>query len=151
MPVEENTLEEAAEITKRPSEVFSRLRERKTFPQFDLVMLGMGEDGHTASLFPGQETLREKVRLVYPVRNAPKGHQRVTLTLPVINHAGNIIFLVTGKKKAAAVRGVVEEKNPSLPASMVRPAKGDLSFVLDREAASLLSPEFQRQCSTVTQ
>jgi 6-phosphogluconolactonase len=148
-PVQEKTLEIAAREYEDEIRQFFGLHE-DTFPQFDLIMLGMGEDGHTASLFPGHDSLKERKHLVYPVRKAPKKHQRLTLTLPVINNARNIIFLITGKEKANAVKRVMEEKNPSLPASMVRPVKGNLSFVLDREAASLLSPEFRRQCSVVT-
>jgi 6-phosphogluconolactonase len=141
VPVQEETLAMAAKKYEEEIRRFFGLREGM-FPQFDLIMLGMGEDGHTASLFPGHNELKERKRLVSPVKKAPKKHQRVTLTLPVINNAKNIIFLVTGKKKANAVMEVMEEKNPSLPASMVRPVKGNLSFVLDREAASLLSPGF---------
>lgn len=148
-PVEEKTLGMAAENYGAAIRSFFRLRNEE-LPAFDLIILGLGEDGHTASLFPGHDALKERKHLVYPVKKAPKKHQRLTLTMPVINNARNIIFLVTGEEKATAVRKVVEEKNPSLPASMVRPVKGTLSFVLDREAASLLSPGFRRQCSTVT-
>jgi 6-phosphogluconolactonase len=149
VPVHDKTLERAADNYEASIRSFFRLG-KKERPEFDLIALGLGEDGHTASLFPGHDALRERKHLVYPVREAPKKHQRLTLTLPVINNARNIIFLVTGKEKATAVTEVVEEKNPSLPASMVRPLEGNLSFVLDREAASLLSPGFRRQCSTVT-
>jgi 6-phosphogluconolactonase len=149
VPVQERTLEIAAKKYEEEIRQFFGLHEGM-FPQFDLIMLGMGEDGHTASLFPGHNSLKERKHLVYPVRKAPKKHQRLTFTLPVINNARNIIFLITGKEKANAVKRVMEEKNPSLPASMVRPVKGNLSFVLDREAASLLSPEFLHQCSVVT-
>jgi len=149
VPVEEKTLEMAAEKYEAAIRSFFRLRNEE-LPSFDLIMLGVGEDGHTASLFPGHDALKEGKHLVYPVKKAPKKHQRLTLTLPLINNARNIIFLVTGKEKATAVREVVEDKNPSLPASMVRPVKGNLSFVLDRQAASLLSRGFRRQCSVVT-
>jgi 6-phosphogluconolactonase len=150
VPVQERTLEKAAGKYEEEIRQFFELREG-VFPQFDLIMLGIGEDGHTASLFPGHDALEGKKHFVSAVKEAPKKHQRVTLTLPVINNARNIIFLVAGKEKADAVKEVMEEKNPSLPASMVRPIKGNLSFVLDREAASLLSPEFRRECSMVTQ
>jgi 6-phosphogluconolactonase len=149
VPVMEPTIERAAEKYEDHMRNFFRL-EGAAFPAFDLIMLGIGEDGHTASLFPGHNALGERKRLVCPVKKAPKEHQRVTLTLPVINNARNIIFLVAGKEKATAVRGVIEEQNPSLPASMIRPAEGTLSFVIDHEAASLLSPEFRRLSSVVT-
>jgi 6-phosphogluconolactonase len=149
VPVQERTLEKAAENYEAAIRSFFRLQ-KDDLPEFDFIMLGMGEDGHTASLFPGRDSLKERKHLVYPVRKAPKKYQRVTLTLPVINNARNIIFLVTGKEKANAVKEVMEEKNPLLPASMVRPVKGTLSFVLDSEAASLLSTKFLPKCSVVT-
>jgi 6-phosphogluconolactonase len=150
VPVQEATLEMAARKYEEDIRQFFKLR-RGMFPEFDLIMLGMGEDGHTASLFPGHDdALNERERLVYPVKEAPKKYQRLTLTLPVINNAKNIVFLITGKEKANAVREVMENKNPSLPASMVRPIKGTLFFVLDSDAASLLSAEFRRQYSMVT-
>ena len=150
VPVQEKTLERAAENYEAAITSFFKLR-KKELPEFDLIMLGLGEDGHTASLFPGHNALKEKKHLVYPVKNAPKKHHRLTLTLPVINNARNIIFLVTGKEKANAVREVVEERNPSLPASMIRPEGGNLSFVMDCKAASLLSPEFRYASETVVQ
>lgn len=109
------------------------------FPEFDLVLLGIGEDGHTASLFPGSDALKDRVHFAAPVMLDEQRHSRITLTLPVINRARNIIFLVTGKNKASVVKEVVEKGNPSLPASFVKPEKGKLIFVLDDEAGSHLS------------
>ena len=149
VPVQEKTLEKTAENYEAAIRTFFRLGKQE-FPQFDLIMLGLGEDGHTASLFPSQDALKEREHLVYPVRKAPKAHARVTLTLPVINHARNVVFLVTGREKAAAAKGVLEERDPALPAFMIRPETGNLSFLLDRAAASLLSAEFQHNCGTVT-
>jgi len=149
-PVQEKTLEIAAKKYEDEIRQFFELRE-DVFPQFDLIVLGMGEDGHTASLFPGQDSLMEKKHLVYPVKEAPKKHQRLTFTLPVINNAKNIIFLVTGEEKANVVSQVLENRNPLLPASMVRPVKGTLTFILDLEAASLLSPDFRCANKTVVQ
>jgi 6-phosphogluconolactonase len=137
-PVEEKTLEIAS--TKYEEEIrhFFKL-DKGMFPKFDLIMLGMGEDGHTASLFPDNKALKEEERLTCPVTDAPKAHDRITLTLPVINNAKHVIFYVSGTSKAAAVRRVLEDGDPSLPSSHVRPAGGDLRFVLDRDAASQLT------------
>ncbi|TNF56266.1 6-phosphogluconolactonase [bacterium] len=109
------------------------------FPKMDLILLGIGEDGHTASLFPGAAALHETGHLavaVSPIEQIKR--QRISLTLPLINNAENIIFMVSGKNKAAVVRDVVEEERETLPASQVRPAKGNLFFFLDEEAGSLL-------------
>ena len=109
-------------------------------PRFDVLLLGMGEDGHTASLFPGTEALEETSRLVlgYTVEklNAP----RITLTFPVINNASKVLFLVSGASKAATLREVFEGESPELryPAAMVAPEDGLLYWHLDSAAASMI-------------
>lgn len=109
------------------------------FPKMNLILLGMGKDGHTASLFPGTAALHETVRPAVAVSSGEQTkRQRISITLPLINHAENIIFMVSGKQKAAVVRDVVEKEIDSLPASQVRPGKGNLFFFLDEEAGSLL-------------
>jgi 6-phosphogluconolactonase len=108
--------------------------------RFDLILLGLGEDGHTASLFPGSPALAERERLVtaatavYQDRPA----QRVTLTLPALNSARQVLFLVAGSAKAGVVQAVLEGADEQLPARQVQPAAGGLSWLLDAEAASLL-------------
>jgi 6-phosphogluconolactonase len=109
-------------------------------PAFDLIMLGVGEDGHTASLFPGSPALKEKIRLICPVITDRMPHLRITMTLPVINSALNVIFFVTGRGKAQVMKEVLG-KGSQLPAALVRPEQGALVHVLDEEAASLLDPE----------
>jgi 6-phosphogluconolactonase len=109
------------------------------FPCFDFILLGIGEDGHTASLFPGSPALAEENHLAFPVVLDQTRHHRVTLTLPVINHAENVLFLVTGENKATVARKVVCQEDLSLPASRVRPGSGNLDFVLDQEAGSQLT------------
>jgi 6-phosphogluconolactonase len=110
-------------------------------PAFDLILLGVGEDGHTASLFPRSEQLRERDRLVLPVHGKGPGHSRVTLSLNVLNSARHIIFLVSGAPKAQVVREVMEDGPRSeLPAARERPAQGDSVWLLDREAAVSLTP-----------
>lgn len=110
----------------------------EAIPCFDLVMLGMGADGHTASLFPGSPVLTEQTRLAVPVSAEGLASHRVTLTLPVINHAYNVVFLVTGMDKAGVMREVLEggEGAGRYPASHVRPENGRLVWFIDNEAAS---------------
>jgi len=103
-------------------------------PEFDLILLGIGEDGHTASLFSGTEALKEKVRWAVPVMLGTILHDRITLTLPVINHAQNIFFLVSGRRKKVIMRKLREGHDRTLPAAMVKPEKGTLLFLMDKEA-----------------
>jgi 6-phosphogluconolactonase len=109
-------------------------------PHFDLVLLGIGEDGHTASLFPRDINLEEKDRLVISARPENVKHERISLSLPVINQAHKIIFLVTGKNKSTVVEGVFS-RDPLLPASKVDPASGELLLFTDAAAARLLPKE----------
>ncbi|HXR17568.1 MAG TPA: 6-phosphogluconolactonase [Terriglobales bacterium] len=108
------------------------------FPRFDLVLLGLGPDGHTASLFPGTAALNEKSRLV--VANwIDKFHTyRITLTLPVLNRAACVMFLASGADKANILREVLENDKADLPSQKVHPADGRLLWLIDRAAASQL-------------
>jgi 6-phosphogluconolactonase len=109
--------------------------DRAGFPRFDVIHLGLGDDGHTASLFPGNPALRERQALVYHVQDAPKPPpERVTLTLPVINAARAVLFMVQGASKREVLARVLQG-DPALPASHVRPPDGELDFVVDRAAA----------------
>ena len=109
------------------------------WPRFDLVFLGMGDDGHTASLFPGASALDESTRWVVTTSNE-RGQDRITLTLPVFNHARQVMFLVTGKAKAQRLREVLrpEHANELLPAQLIKPVNGRLEWLVDSDAASLL-------------
>ncbi len=111
-------------------------------PAFDLVLLGAGEDGHTASLFPGSPAVCEKSRLAVPVyREAPK-ISRVTLTLPILNHAAHVLFLASGRAKAAVVHEILEDGNPKqYPAGLVQPLSGAVTWMIDREAAGFLDDQ----------
>ncbi|HJV65511.1 MAG TPA: 6-phosphogluconolactonase [Geomonas sp.] len=119
-----------------------RLREHfaPAQPRFDLVLLGLGEDGHTASLFPGSPALEEAEHLVCAVAPASQPLQRVTVTPLLLNRSALVAFLVSGSGKAAILRRVLEgERDPlRLPAQAVRPA-GKLVWLADRDAAALLS------------
>jgi 6-phosphogluconolactonase len=110
------------------------------WPRFDLVFLGMGDDGHTASLFPGSDALKEKTKWVVANRHPQSQQARITLTLPVINHAARVTFLVTGEKKAAPLMRVLhgDAANEELPARKIRPENGILEWLVDRSAAAEL-------------
>jgi len=106
-------------------------------PVFDLVILGAGADGHTASLFPGSVLLEEKTRTVVPVYREKPGINRVSLTLPVLNRAANILFLVSGSDKAGIVSEVLKNANRNhYPAGRVHPTDGELSWLIDKAAAA---------------
>lgn len=110
-----------------------------SLPRFDFVLLGMGADGHTASLLPGTEALSEKRRLVLPTLSPRPPRERVSLSLRAINAARKVLFLVAGEEKAVALEHVINEPSAnSLPASLVRPAKGTLLWLVDRAAAARL-------------
>jgi 6-phosphogluconolactonase len=116
--------------------------ERDQRPRFDLVMLGLGADGHTASLFPGSPALGEKRRLATVTQAGPAGLERITLTLPVLNHASEVLFVVSGPGKAHRVREVLlgSAAGEPQPAQRVRPSLGRLIWMLDEAAAAELKP-----------
>lgn len=108
------------------------------FPTFDVVLLGLGTDGHTASLFQGSAVLKEKKKWVVDNYVEKINSWRITMTLPVLNQAKNIVFLVSGKEKANAVKSVIKDKDKSIPASLIEPKDGNLIWCLDRDAAALI-------------
>lgn len=110
----------------------------KEIPRFDCVLLGVGEDGHTASLFPGTEALNERESPVAASFVPRLGTWRVTLTFPVINNAREVIFIAEGERKAPILKKMIESPVPSLdlPATMVRPHNGVAHWMLDSAAAS---------------
>ncbi len=109
-------------------------------PRFDVVLLGMGQDGHTASLFPGTHALEETTRLVVAHFVEKLGAWRVTMTMPVFEAARHVVFLVAGEDKAAMVRSATVQRPSSAtpPAGRVRPRGGSLLWLVDRAAASRL-------------
>jgi 6-phosphogluconolactonase len=111
------------------------------FPRFDLILLGIGPDGHTASLFPETAALQEKSRLVVANWVEKLKTSRITVTLPVLNAARCVAFLVSGTDKAAVLREVLEGNAPveKYPSRLVRPSEGKLIWFVDRAAASELS------------
>jgi 6-phosphogluconolactonase len=112
------------------------------FPRFDLILLGLGDNRHTASLFPGDPAIHETQRMVLPVNADAEPRNRLTITPPVINNARCVMFLVKGQSKAAAVKDILEgPRDPDKrPAQIVAPHDGEVVWLLDKDAASLLSP-----------
>ena len=128
---------EAANVYEREIRDFFR-PEANDLPRFDLILLGMGADGHVASLFPDSEALHAKNRLVVADRVPKLDTLRITLTFPVLNHAANVIVLVSGREKSATLRRVIQGPHtpPLLPAEGLQPDDGSLLWMADRDAAS---------------
>ncbi|XP_073478603.1 6-phosphogluconolactonase [Aquarana catesbeiana] len=125
--------EAASDYTKKLREIFPG----NDLPAFDMLILGLGPDGHTASLFPGHPLLQVTDQIVAPIHDSPKPPpQRITLTLPVINAAKTVVFVATGESKAAVLKRILqEEESDPLPAARVSPVNGKLLWFLDEPAA----------------
>lgn len=108
---------------------------------FDLILLGMGDDGHTASLFPHTEVLKENEKWVVAYYLEPQQMYRITLTAPLINKAASIIFLVNGEKKATALKEVLEgdQNIEQFPTQLINASSGKVTWLVDHAAASKLS------------
>lgn len=115
----------------------------KAAPEFDLILLGMGDDGHTASLFPGTAVLQEKSRWVQAYYLEPQSMYRVTLTAPLINQAKVICFMTFGENKAPALYEVLEgdRNSDKYPSQLIQPLNGEIHWFIDTKAASQLSGE----------
>jgi 6-phosphogluconolactonase len=108
------------------------------WPRFDLVLLGLGDDGHTASLFPGSAALNEGSRTVAANWIEKLQSFRITLTFPVLNHAAEVIFLVSGESKAEILNDVLRPGAKKYPSQTVEPDNGRLLWLVDQDAARLL-------------
>jgi len=111
------------------------------YPRFDLAFLGMGPDGHTASLFPGTNALNEERKWVVNNWVGKFYSWRITVTAPVLNHAAEVVFLVGGKDKAQPLKAILEGPYEpiQLPSQLIRPVNGELVWLMDEKAASLLN------------
>lgn len=111
------------------------------WPVFDLILLGIGTDGHTASIFPGDRTALDTSRWVVAVKGGSPNVDRLTLTLPVLEQARHLAFLVSGSDKAAMVRTILTEIKKTLPPQFLASAGGRVTWYLDRDAAHQLPEE----------
>ena len=118
--------------------VIKQLPQTNKIPKFDLIMLGLGEDGHTASIFPNQKSLLESEQIYASAVHPETGQKRITLTGKVINNASTIVFIVTGNNKAKVVDEIINQKDnyKDYPASFILPHNGELYWLLDKSAAS---------------
>ena len=135
---------ELADADRAAREYEEKIRacvEGEPLPRFDVIDLGIGTDGHTASLFPGSAALEERERLCVANWVAKFGAYRITLTLPVLNAARAVTFIVAGAEKAPIIQRVLRDPDPSppLPAQLVRPVDGECWWMLDRAAAGELT------------
>lgn len=113
---------------------------KNDFPRFDLIMLGIGEDGHTASIFPNQMHLLTSDKICEVSIHPVSGQKRITLTGKVLNNAERILFLVTGKEKTDVLRNIINKLGDykKYPAAHICPVEGEMKWYLDSEAASKL-------------
>jgi 6-phosphogluconolactonase len=138
MPGEMEPAAEAAKAYEQTLRLFFKTHE--PFPRFDLIFLGVGEDGHTASLFPGTTALLEKLKWVTANYVEKLKENRLTLTLPVINRAHRVMFLCVGSNKTSIVKEIFNENAPMrFPAQLVNP-DGELVWLLDNAASAKLPP-----------
>ena len=136
MPVHMDPAKAAACYEKEIREFFKT--HSGSIPRLDLIVLGMGTDGHTASLLPGQSVLFEKKRLISAVKGGEPNLQRLTMTYPLLNQAKEVVFLVSGEKKGHILKRILEKKDTTMPASGVAPESGKLTWLLDGKAARFL-------------
>ncbi len=138
VPAENPDADAAARAYEKAVRDFFNLKPGE-FPRFDLILLGIGPDGHTASLFPGSNGVKEKDRIFISNPVAKFKTDRLTFTYPVLNNAANIVFMATGEEKAPIIQDILENSASVLPAAQVHPANGRVLWLLDRAAASRLS------------
>jgi 6-phosphogluconolactonase len=128
------------EAARYSIEILSSVRNRDRLPLFDLVILGLGEDGHTASIFPGHSELFDSDKICEVALHPVTGQKRITLTGRVINNADNVTFLVTGKTKAEIVENMFKKDSSviNFPASFIVPVYGKLNWYIDHDAGILI-------------
>lgn len=135
--------EDLDEVCRQYSAELARVLQpqKDEFPRLDMVILGMGPDGHTASLFPSSEALEEKTLWVRPNYIEKLKMHRLTLTFPVLNAAREVLILIAGADKAETVRKALEGPPGQFPVQRIDPVNGRLNWFLDEAAARLLSPQ----------
>jgi len=126
------------EAIRYSEEIKNTIYSRNGLPKFDLVMLGIGEDGHTASIFPDQMHLLNSDKICEVAVHPSSGQKRITLTGNVINNSEQVSFLVTGNGKAEILKKILEENNKIYPAEFISPVSGKLNYFVDEKASTLL-------------
>jgi 6-phosphogluconolactonase len=144
IPTTEISTEAAADAYSRElGRVFDQASDSLPMPRFDLVLLGLGDDGHTASLFPDKPALQVHDRWVTasPPGELPPPVERITMTFPILNAARQVMFLVAGKKKADVLHAILKgvAGGAKYPAAQIAPPEGTLTWLLDAGAASRLT------------
>jgi len=142
----EDPPEKGARKYRGELEAFFQIKE-EDFPVFDLIFLGVGKDGHTASLFPEESFVEASERWVAAVKGGTPDVYRLTLAYDILNRAKEIYFLVSGEGKGPIVKSIFERRETRLPAQKIQPLNGRLTWLLDKEAASLLSGDMTREGS----
>jgi 6-phosphogluconolactonase len=123
------------EVVRYASEINSLIPKENHIARFDLIILGLGEDGHTASIFPNQMGILQSDNTCEIAVHPQSGQKRISLTGKVINSAGMVVFLVTGSNKSRIARSVINERKQFFPASHIKPINGKLSWLLDKSVA----------------
>ena len=131
-----------AEAVRYSALIAGNVKMKENFPSFDLVILGMGDDGHTASIFPGDDRLLISTKICETAVHPLSGRKRISLTAKVINNSDEIFFLVTGNKKSKIVYEIFSGSSISAnyPASHIKPENGNLIWLLDSESGKLIPP-----------
>jgi 6-phosphogluconolactonase len=128
------------EALRYSAEICRFTGKRDGLPLFDIIILGLGEDGHTASIFPGNKELLESHKVCEVAVHPDSKQKRITITGRVINNAEAVVFLVTGKKKAGIIEKIFNKSSSAndFPAAFIAPASGELTWMIDEEAGSLM-------------
>jgi 6-phosphogluconolactonase len=128
------------EAKKYSEEIVANTKSKNMMPMFDLIILGMGEDGHTASIFQGNLKLLNSSRVYEATVHPVSGQKRITITGKVINNASEVIFIVTGSNKASVVRSIFNKDAESVnfPAAYIAPSHGKLTWLLDEKAGEFI-------------
>ena len=126
------------EAKRYSEEIKKNIRLKNELPVFDLIILGLGEDGHTASIFPNQMILLQSQKICEVATHPSTEQKRITLTGRVINNSKAVTFLVAGEGKSEILKKVLKEKEKSLPAVCIQPVNGSLKYFVDEAAARLL-------------
>jgi len=127
------------EAVRYSKEIEKIVDSKNGLPSFDLVMLGIGEDGHTASIFPDQMHLLDSKKICDVAVHPINGQKRITVTGSTINNSDEVIFIVTGRSKADILKKILEDQNKIYPAAFIKPINGKLKFFIDEEASGLLN------------